>query len=41
MLRWLTNGRLRFASLASLYDIVRLPESNSRSRRRERHTSRG
>jgi all-trans-retinol 13,14-reductase len=41
MLRWLTNGRLRFASLASPYDIVRLPESNSRSRRRERHTSRG
>jgi all-trans-retinol 13,14-reductase len=26
MLRWLTNGRLRFASLASPYDIVRLPE---------------
>ena len=26
MLRWLTDGRLRFASLASPYDIVRLPE---------------
>jgi len=26
MMRWLTDGRLRFASLASPYDIVRLPE---------------
>jgi all-trans-retinol 13,14-reductase len=25
MLRWLTNGRLRFTSLGSPYDIVRLP----------------
>jgi len=25
MLRWLTDGRLRFASLGSTYDIVRLP----------------
>lgn len=25
MLRWLTNGQLRFASLGSPYDIVRLP----------------
>jgi phytoene dehydrogenase-like protein len=25
MLRWLTDGRLRFASLGSPYDIVRLP----------------
>ena len=25
MLRWLTGGRLRFASLGSPYDIVRLP----------------
>lgn len=26
VLRWLTDGRLRFASLGSPYDIVRLPE---------------
>ena len=26
MLHWLTDGRLRFASLGSLYDIVRLPK---------------
>ena len=26
LLRWLTGGRLRFASLGSPYDIVRLPE---------------
>jgi all-trans-retinol 13,14-reductase len=25
MLRWLTEGRLRFASLGSPYDIVQLP----------------